>query len=120
MLAYLDDGRREGAENLEDPVPAQDHLSAVGSGDLWVRTGCGRVSLHATATLAPRTKAMSQRGSTPRLNHRGIRFCAPAFIVAGAASCHTVRCIDNHADRRGVPHLDRPGAVRWRSQLWAL
>ena len=59
----------------------------------------------------------------PGLYHRGIRLCAQALFVAGAASRHTVYAVhrvNNHADLRGVPHLDRPGAVRWRSQLGGL
>ena len=93
---------------------------------LYVPATCGYglgavgLSLHAAAMRAPRAKAMSRRGSMPGLYHRGIRLWAQALIVAGAASCHTVHCIDNHADLRGVPHLDRPGAVRWRSQLGGL
>ena len=93
---------------------------------LYVPATCGYglgavgLSLHATATTAPRAKARSRLGSTPGLYHRGIRLCAKAVIVAGAASRHTVYAIHrdkSRADLRGVPHLDRPGAVRWHSQF---
>ena len=82
-----------------------------------IRQDLPAVRRAAGPTGAPRLVATEDTDGTAD------RFCAAALACAAAeteAAVYALHRIDNHADLRGMPHLGRPGAVRWRGMNRAL